>query len=392
MTKIVLLTLLALCLALEIVGLKLEQCPPGFRCRKRTTSLFMRSVIPKIEEEEMEVEICEAGTYSPGGADECTPCEKGTYAAKPGAPACYFCPKGHMCPRTDAVPEQCPLGTYNNISRQTCCRVCEPGKFALLKGMFQCDDCPSGYRCRARAKLPCEDEAMNTTTTTTTRTSESTTTRTATPTVDEETVTGVLKRHNWTDIGAVVDVTGSMAACYAQIDQWLALSHTNKLVQYFVFFNDGDNKPNKDKVIGSTGGIYAVHTNEGIAKVLTTLDTAKKNGGGGDGPENDIEAIIYTIGNCSTCENIIHIADNQATPRDLILLDEVTKPIKVIVCKYIPGTLVNPKLLDIAYKTGGSLHTLDLDIETLGSLKVDDTIQVGTGTYRLDVTGFIRIA
>ncbi|CAF4874600.1 unnamed protein product, partial [Rotaria magnacalcarata] len=63
-----------------------------------------------------------------------------------------------MCPRTDAVPEQCPLGTYNNISRQTCCRVCEPGKFALLKGMFQCDDCPSGYRCRARAKLPCEDE------------------------------------------------------------------------------------------------------------------------------------------------------------------------------------------------------------------------------------------
>ncbi|CAF4656230.1 unnamed protein product, partial [Rotaria magnacalcarata] len=214
----------------------------------------------------------------------------------------------------------------------------------------------------------------------------------ATPTVDEETVTGVLKRHNWTDIGAVVDVTGSMAACYAQIDQWLALSHTNKLVQYFVFFNDGDNKPNKDKVIGSTGGIYAVHTNEGIAKVLTTLDTAKKNGGGGDGPENDIEAIIYTIGNCSTCENIIHIADNQATPRDLILLDEVTKPIKVIVCKYIPGTLVNPKLLDIAYKTGGSLHTLDLDIETLGSLKVDDTIQVGTGTYRLDVTGFIRIA
>ncbi len=111
-----------------------------------------------------------------------------------------------------------------------------------------------------------------------------------------------------------------------------------------------------------------MHTNEGIEKVLATLNTAKRNGGGGDGPKNDIEAILYTIPNCSTCENIIHIADNGATTRDLILLNKVTKPIKVIVCKLASGTLVNEKLLDVDYKTGGSLHTLDSDIETLGSL------------------------
>ncbi len=67
------------------------------------------------------------------------------------------------------------------------------------------------------------------------------------------TVIDVINRHNWTDIAAVVDVTGSMSGCYAQIDQWVALTDTNKLVQYFVFFNDGDNTPDKDKVIGSTG-------------------------------------------------------------------------------------------------------------------------------------------
>lgn len=72
-------------------------------------------------------------------------------------------------------------------------------------------------------------------------------------TVDEQTVTDVLNRHNWTDIGAVIDVTGSMASCYAQIDQWMALSQTNKLVRYFAFFNDGDGKPDSDKIIGSTG-------------------------------------------------------------------------------------------------------------------------------------------
>ena len=125
---------------------------------------------------------------------------------------------------------------------------------------------------------------------------------------------------------------------------------------------------------------------------MATLKTAKANGGGGDGPENDIEAILYTITNCPKCENIIHIADNGATPRDLILLNKVTKPIKVIVCKLAASSLVNPKLLDIAYRTGGSLHTLDSDIETLGSLKVGDTIRVGAGTYQLSATGFVRIA
>ncbi|CAF1364063.1 unnamed protein product [Rotaria sordida] len=219
-----------------------------------------------------------------------------------------------------------------------------------------------------------------------------TTTTASVPTIDEQTVTGVLSRHNWTDIGAVIDVTGSMASCYAQIDQWMALSQTNRLVQYFVFFNDGDKTPDANKVIGSTGGIYGVHTSEGIAKVLETLKTAKSNGSGGDGPENDIEAILYTIASCPTCENIIHIADNQVTPRDMSLLNKVTKPIKVIVCKLAAGTLVNEKLLDVAYKTGGSLHTLDSDIETLGSLKVNDTIKVGAGTYRLNASGFVRIA
>ncbi|CAF4866915.1 unnamed protein product [Rotaria sp. Silwood1] len=227
---------------------------------------------------------------------------------------------------------------------------------------------------------------------TTTSTTNIVQTSTATPTTDEQTVTGVLNRHNWTDIGAVIDVTGSMSGCYAQINQWVALSHSNKLVQCFVFFNDGDDTPDADKVIGSTGGLYGVYTREGMAKVLETLNTAKMNGNGGDSSENDVEAIIFTITGCPTCKNIIHIADNEATPRDLILLERVTKPVKVIVCKLSSNSLVNPKLLDIAYKTGGSLHTLDSDVETLGSVKVGDTIKVGRGTYRLEASGFVRIA
>jgi hypothetical protein len=50
-------------------------------------------------------------------------------------------------------------------------------------------------------------------------------------------------------------VTVSMSECYAQIDQWMALSQTNKLVQYFAFFNDGDRTLDADKVIGFTGRV-----------------------------------------------------------------------------------------------------------------------------------------
>jgi hypothetical protein len=74
----------------------------------------------------------------------------------------------------------------------------------------------------------------------------------AIPTIDEQTVTGVLNRHTWTDIGAVIDVTTSMSSWCAQIDQWMALSQTNKLLQYFAFSNDSDSTPDFDKVIGST--------------------------------------------------------------------------------------------------------------------------------------------
>lgn len=111
----------------------------------------------------------------------------------------------------------------------------------------------------------------------------------------EHTVENVLNRNNWTDILAVVDVTGSMQPCAAAIYQWMKLANDrNENIRYYIFFNDGDNKPNSAKVIGSTGGIYGVTANDSN-KVLATMQTAMKNGDGGDIPENDIEAILRGI-------------------------------------------------------------------------------------------------
>lgn len=160
MIKVILYALLILYFTMDICCLKLDQCPPGYRCRKKIVQhRFIRSVNSQIEEE-FEPELCPPGTFSLGGATECVPCETGTFAPDPGAPGCYSCPRGHMCPQKDMQPEQCPVGTYNNMTRQICCRSCPPGKYALFKGMPQCYNCPSGYQCVATPKLACEDNGQ----------------------------------------------------------------------------------------------------------------------------------------------------------------------------------------------------------------------------------------
>jgi hypothetical protein len=206
----------------------------------------------------------------------------------------------------------------------------------------------------------------------------------------EHTVENVLDRNNWTNIVAVIDVTGSMLPCAAAVYKWLTLAYEriNK-IKYYVFFNDGDDKPQINKTIGSTGGIYGIATTN-LDTILNTMKTAMKNGNGDDIPENDIEALLFGINQCPNCSNIIHIADNQATPRDMILLNNVNKPVKVIVCEMNRSPL-NTNLMNIASNTGGSIHTLEQDIINLSGIPVSGTITIGTRTYRKTITGYVLI-
>lgn len=158
--KAVLFALFVLGLVIDAYCMKLNECPPGYRCQKKINHFrSVRSLDPQ-GEDEYEPEVCEPGTYSRGGALDCTPCENGTYAPYPGLPGCTSCPIGHMCSRTDMEPEQCPVGSYNNQTRQMCCRSCPTGKFAWLKGMSGCYDCPSGHKCKAERKLACENKGQ----------------------------------------------------------------------------------------------------------------------------------------------------------------------------------------------------------------------------------------
>lgn len=180
-----------------------------------------------------------------------------------------------------------------------------------------------------------------------------------------EAVNTMLSRQkDWKNSLVVMDWTGSMYTYGAEVMLWHLLNFETSEVQHFVFFNDGDGKSTSQKVIGSTGGIYSQDATN-IDQLLGLFRYVMSKGAGGDGPENDIEAILEGIKRYPEVEQVVLIADNNACVRDMELLDKVTKPVKVILCGYKDFSGANPQYLEIAYKTGGSVHTTTQDITNL---------------------------
>ncbi len=176
----------------------------------------------------------------------------------------------------------------------------------------------------------------------------------------------VLARNpKWKKTMIVTDLTGSMYPYAKEINLWLRLHFIKDTAQqYFVFFNDGDNKKDKDKRIGSTGGIYVCKA-KNTEDLVNTMKLCIKKGEGGDSPENVVEAIITGLKKVRKPDNIILIADNWAKVRDLNLISRVKIPVRVILCGVYEGMEINTDYLNIAYKTKGSIHTIEQDITEL---------------------------
>ena len=194
-------------------------------------------------------------------------------------------------------------------------------------------------------------------------------------TESDSTVYKVLERHpDWSKMLVITDLTASMTPYTAQLLLWFKLNEKKKNIEYFVFFNDGDDKFTSEKTIGNTGGIYGGRANSFEASAFLAQKTIQ-NGFGGDMPENDLESIIYGINQCPECEEVILIADNRAGPRDMVLLTDIQKPVRVTLCGTEDG--INADYLNIAYQTGGSVHTIEKDIENLIELSEGESLQIG---------------
>ncbi len=193
----------------------------------------------------------------------------------------------------------------------------------------------------------------------------------------------------WKDKIIVTDLTGSMYPYWDQILVWHSMRLMNEEQKEYIFFNDGDDKADDEKVIGATGGIY--HTpKKNIDALLETMFETAKAGSGGDGPENDIEALLEAQKlKKRRITEVILIADNYSDIKDLVLLEKLHVPVRIVLCGV--NLNVNEQYLELAYKTKGSVHTIEKDIYDLANLVDGKTIEIGGTKYKVLRGKFIKV-
>jgi hypothetical protein len=170
----------------------------------------------------------------------------------------------------------------------------------------------------------------------------------------------VLDRHpEWQNASMVIDWTGSMYGYGAEAILWHVLNEQSSGIDQIFFFNDGDRKKKRKKVPGYTGGIYQVDAFP-TSRPLKYFRKVKNKGNGGDSPENDLEAILTAIKAAPNAGSLILIADNKSCIRDFVLIEHLNQPVHVILCGAEQG--INHQYINLAWHSGGSLHTEDLDI------------------------------
>lgn len=198
------------------------------------------------------------------------------------------------------------------------------------------------------------------------------------------------RNKQWQNCVIVTDVTGSMFPYLAQFQTWHKKNlQTDSSNNSFVFFNDGDNMPDILKKTGEVGGLYYIKTSD-YSRLTLELRTAMTRGGGGDIPENNIEAALHGLKMNPKAQGIIMIADNNATPRDLELLNQLKVPVHLILCGTQHG--INPEYLNLVRRTKGSLHTIEEDLTQFYKISEGQTIQIDGFTYKLVKGRFVMIS
>jgi hypothetical protein len=202
-------------------------------------------------------------------------------------------------------------------------------------------------------------------------------------------VIDALARNKWSNYYLVMDITGSMAQYNAQLFEYLRQIYAQKdtSIRGVVMFNDGDGRSDKSKKIGQVGGIYQLDKPT-LDDLLNKMMTAMAKGDGGDTPENNVEALLVAQSVCPNCDQLVMLADNAATPRDLKLLDQVLKPVQIIVCG--SSNALNENYLTIAYKTKGCVEFNGKRYSDLHTFEEGATVQVGKEVYVLKGGKFER--
>jgi hypothetical protein len=197
---------------------------------------------------------------------------------------------------------------------------------------------------------------------------------------DDTVVSTVLNRNKWAEKLIVCDLSGSMMRYSAQLSIWYRLNYMKEKNLQFVFFNDGDSLPDEKKKIGETGGIYFTKS-KGIDSLSYFVSRVAAAGNGGDVAENNMEALIKGVKMAGPYKELVMIVDNRSPVKDIELLKNFSLPVHIIACGVTDE--VQADYLLIAWKTKGSIHTIEQDITAIAKMLDGENIKIGKITYRL---------
>lgn len=197
----------------------------------------------------------------------------------------------------------------------------------------------------------------------------------------------------WQNKLIVTDLTGSMTPYMNQVFVWHTLNAVNDENNQYLFFNDGRSRHYNLRRVRGGGGLFFTNQTE-LENIYAVMKQTMRNGNGGDAPENDIEALLGAIEMGKEFGSLILIADNLSPIKDKRLMNELIKteiPVKIILAGARTGGSIHEDYLELAYKTGGTLHTLTEDIKSLYKMKSGEIVKIGSDTYRLSRGRFLRI-
>jgi hypothetical protein len=190
------------------------------------------------------------------------------------------------------------------------------------------------------------------------------------------------RNRQWKNVIMVSDWTGSNYQYAAQSIVWHMENFSESNIKYFSFFNDGNSLPEYEKKVGEAGGLYFAPAYK-TRKVVRAFKTSMRKGLGGEIPENDVEAVLKSLEKYPDAEHAVLVADNSPF-RDFELVDKVKAPIHVILQGAEWG--INPQYINLAYLTGGSLHTLKNDYDAEFFAKGDTLISIDGYEFSLNKT------
>lgn len=185
------------------------------------------------------------------------------------------------------------------------------------------------------------------------------------------------------------DVTGSMYPYIGQLLLWYKMNLEEYHVQNFVFFNDGDDRPDLTKKVGRVGGVYTVHVDDDILVLKRTMEEAISKGNGGDMQENDVEGILEGLKQFKRTNKIILVADRKSPVRDIVLLKKVKVPVHVLLCGAPEFTHIH--YLNLAQKTGGSVYSLGEEWIDLKDIEEGQRLEIAHLKYQFRGGHFVRL-